>query len=130
PARFIRDRQITVWSSVPSIATIMRRLGMLQPGAFPSLRYSVFSGDTLLIDLAAAWEEAAPHSRIENIWGITEATVFCIGAAYNSQTVPDTDRGAVPIGFPFPGTRAAVLDSHLEPLPPNQHGELALAGPH
>ena len=56
PARFIADQRLTVWSSVPSIAAFMRRMKMLQPGAFPSVRYSVFAGEALPYALAEAWQ--------------------------------------------------------------------------
>jgi len=67
PARFIVDRQLTVWSSVPSIASFMRRMKMLKPNAFPSLRYSVFAGEALPWSLAEAWQAAAPSSIVENL---------------------------------------------------------------
>ena len=47
PARFIVEREITIWSSVPSIAAFMKRMRMLRPGAFPIIRYSVFAGEAL-----------------------------------------------------------------------------------
>ena len=80
PARFISDHRLTVWWSVPSIAAFMRQMKMLKPGAFPSLRYSVFGGEALPYDLAGAWQAAAPNSVVENHYGPAEATVFCICA--------------------------------------------------
>jgi D-alanine--poly(phosphoribitol) ligase subunit 1 len=55
PTRFIADRRLTIWSSVPSIAAFMRRMKMLKPGAFPCVRYSVFAGEALSCSLAEAW---------------------------------------------------------------------------
>ncbi|MEZ5121307.1 MAG: AMP-binding protein [Solirubrobacterales bacterium] len=56
PGRFIRDSRLTVWFSVPSVGVFARRLGMLKPGAFPSLRLSLFCGEPL--PAAAAWGAA------------------------------------------------------------------------
>jgi len=46
PTKFIIDHSITVWLSVPSIAALMHRMGMLKPGSMRSLRYSFFRGRT------------------------------------------------------------------------------------
>jgi acyl-coenzyme A synthetase/AMP-(fatty) acid ligase len=85
PARFIQDRQLTVWSSVPSIAAFMRRMKMLEPGAFPTLRYSVFAGEALPWSLAEVWQTAAPDSIVENLYGPTEATVYYRGQPVATQ---------------------------------------------
>jgi non-ribosomal peptide synthetase component F len=64
PAKFIQEKQITVWFSVPSIAAFMRRMKLLTPGAFPSLRYSLFAGEPLPLNSALAWQEAAAGSTV------------------------------------------------------------------
>jgi amino acid adenylation domain-containing protein len=129
PARFIRTQELSVWSSVPAIPAIMRRMRMLRPGAFPTLRYSLFAGEPLPMDLAETWQVAAPESVIENLYGPTEATIVCIGARVTKETNPTPGRGTVPTGLPFPGTEAAILDSNLDPLLNGSQGQLALAGP-
>jgi amino acid adenylation domain-containing protein len=128
PARFIADRQLTVWSSVPSIATFMRRMRMLKPGAFPSIRYSVFAGEALPYPLAEAWQMAAPSSVVENLYGPTEATVYCIGATVGPEFPPTPGRDTVPSGFPLPGLEAAILDESLNFLPAGMEGQLAVSG--
>jgi amino acid adenylation domain-containing protein len=128
PARFIVDRQLTIWSSVPSIAAFMRRMKMLMPGAFPSLRYSVFAGEALPWSLAEAWQAAAPSSVVENLYGPTEATIYCLGATFGPEFPKTPERGTVPSGYPLPGLEAAVLDEALTFLPAGQEGQLAISG--
>jgi amino acid adenylation domain-containing protein len=128
PARFIADRRVTIWSSVPSIAAFMRRMKMLKPGAFPSLRYSVFAGETLSYALADAWRKAAPASVVENLYGPTEATVYCLGATAGPEFPPTPGRGTVPSGRPLSGVEAAILDESLEFLPSGREGQLAISG--
>ena len=53
PSRFIRDSELTVWFSVPSLGALMRKLRMLKPGSYPSLRWSLFCGEPLPAELAA-----------------------------------------------------------------------------
>ncbi len=69
PARFIRERKITSWLSVPSIIALMRKAKTLGPGTLPSLRLSFFCGEPLPVRAAQAWTEAAPNSIVENIYG-------------------------------------------------------------
>lgn len=128
PARFIQDRRLTLWSSVPSIAAFMRRMKMLKPGAFPSIRYSVFAGEALPYPLAEVWQMAAPSSVVENLYGPTEATVYCIGATVGPNFPPTPARDTVPSGLPLPGLDAAILDESLNSLSAGMEGQLAISG--
>jgi len=128
PSRFIQERSLTFWSSVPSTVAIMRRLKMLSPGAFPSLRYSVFCGEPLPASSVEAWQKAAPHSVVENLYGPTEATVVCIGQRCEAPLVVTGGRGTVAIGKPFTGTEAAIMSPSRQFLPRGERGELALSG--
>ncbi len=128
PARFIVDRQITIWSSVPSIASFMKRMRMLKPAAFSSIRYSVFAGEALPYPLAEEWQRAAPSSVVENLYGPTEATVYCLGATVGSNFPPTPGRNTVPSGFPLPGLDAAIFDEALRFLPSGKEGQLAISG--
>jgi amino acid adenylation domain-containing protein len=128
PAAFIRDRQITVWFSVPSIVHFLQSLKLLKPGAFPSLRCSIFAGEALPIPLALAWKAAAPNSTIDNTYGPTEGTVVCVGQRLPAAAPFPQRRDIVALGKAFPGSKIAVVDDALRFLPPEEPGELALAG--
>ncbi|MDR0343545.1 MAG: AMP-binding protein, partial [Nocardiopsaceae bacterium] len=47
PARFIREKAISHWFSVPSAAESLHRVGALRPGIFPRLRQTLFCGEPL-----------------------------------------------------------------------------------
>lgn len=128
PARFIVEQGLTIWSSVPSIAAFMRRMKMLKPSAFPTIRYSVFAGEALSYPLAEEWQVAAPFSIVENLYGPTEATVYCLGATVGSAFPATPGRNTVPSGLPLPGVDAAILDESLAFLPPGNEGQLAISG--
>lgn len=110
PARFVSQRSLTHWSSVPSIAGIARRFGRLQSGSITGLRCTVFMGDQLTLDLARDWKRASPGSRLHNAYGPTEATVtitsYELPAAITEW--PRTSNGAVPIGRPNSGLDAML----------------------
>ena len=126
PSRYVRDSRLTVWFSVPSAAMLMRRFGALKPNAFPELRLSLFCGEALPADLAAAWSAAAPNSMLENLYGPTEATVACTAQRWPP---PPASNGLVPIGRPFGQMVTRIVDDSLEEVPPGEAGQLFLAGP-
>jgi acyl-coenzyme A synthetase/AMP-(fatty) acid ligase len=128
PSRFIRERELTCWFSVPSTLAFMRTMKMLSPGAFPSVRYSIFCGEPLPASSAELWQKAAPNSLIDNLYGPTEATVVCIGQRCSDPMIVTESRGTVATGKPLGSMDAAILDSSLHFLPPGEKGELALCG--
>jgi amino acid adenylation domain-containing protein len=130
PGKFVRESQLTVWFSVPSTAIFMRRLGLLKPGQYPSLRLSLFCGEPLPTSIADAWLAAAPESTLENLYGPTELTIACTLYRWDPRTSPgQAELGIVPIGSPYPGMRAIVVDDDLREVAPGEAGELLMNGP-
>jgi len=129
PSDFIRDTSLTVWFSVPSVAMFLQRLGALKPAAFPTLRLSLFCGEGLPDDLAAAWAEAAPGSNVDNLYGPTEATIACTAQRWNGRSAGHAVNGLVPIGTPLGETSTRVVDRSLREVPHGTAGELLLSGP-
>lgn len=128
PARFIREKEISHWFSVPSAAESLHRVGALRAGVFPDLRQTLFCGEPLRWPAAEAWQAAAPNSRIINLYGPTEATI-----AISYYVVPkrrsrsDDLYGIVPIGHVFEGQHGRI-DSRPEGSGQPERGELWLSG--
>jgi amino acid adenylation domain-containing protein len=131
PGAFLNDSRLTVWFSVPSTAVFMRRLGELKPGLYPHLRLSLFcGGEALPVDVVRDWSLAAPNSIIENIYGPTELTIGCTAYRWNNQTsLIECEQGIVPIGEPFEGMEAAIVDEKLREVAIGCEGELLMTGP-
>jgi len=129
PAGFIRERGLTVWSSVPSVISILQRMKMLQPGLFPSLRVSVFIGEALPVAAAEAWQKAAPNSVVDNHYGPTEATVACTMQRLTDPAVATPGRGTMAIGRSYAGMETDVADDDGRFLASGEVGELVLHGP-
>jgi amino acid adenylation domain-containing protein len=123
PARFVVERRITHWFSVPSVVSFAMRLRGLRPNCMPDLRWSLFCGEPLTEAHAAAWQAAAPGSVLENLYGPTELTLSCSQFRY---TEPLGTGESVPIGELYPGLEAIVID---ETGLPAQTGELCVRGP-
>ena len=128
PSGFIRQKELTAWFSGPSTLALMRGMKMLIPGAFPTVRYSIFCGEPLPSSSATEWRKAAPNSIIDNFYGPTEATVACLSLRCSEPLVVTEERGTIAIGGPFDGMDAAIVDSSHRFLPPGEKGELALSG--
>jgi amino acid adenylation domain-containing protein len=114
PSRFIRDSELSVWFSVPSLGAFMRKLRMLKPDSYPTLRWSLFCGEPLPAELAGAWAAAAPNSLVENLYSPGES----VG-----------DNGVIPIGEPIGETCTLVANPELGEVDPGADGELLVCGP-
>jgi amino acid adenylation domain-containing protein len=129
PAKFIREYQLTMWFSVPSVIGLLARLRLLPTGCFPSLRYSLFCGEPLAASYAQLWQEAAPNSILENLYGPTETTIAISHYRWNQTgSSKESVNGIVPIGWIFDGQRCSVIDAERKPVPAGIPGELCLCG--
>jgi amino acid adenylation domain-containing protein len=130
PGAFINDARLTVWFSVPSTALFMRRFGVLKPGMYPGLRLTLFCGEALPVDVVRQWALAAPNSVIENIYGPTELTIACTAYRWDDpRSLDECEQGIVPIGEPFDGMRALIVDEQLCEVELGRDGELLMTGP-
>jgi D-alanine--poly(phosphoribitol) ligase subunit 1 len=129
PAGFLRQHEITYWQSVPSAIMVMSRLKQLQPNSFPALRVAIFGGEGFTLELARAFQEAAPNSFVDNHYGPTEATVACTYQRLTDPPVLTPERGTLSIGKPFAGTQAAIVGPAMNFLGADEIGELVLSGP-
>ncbi|MET7737578.1 AMP-binding protein [Streptomyces sp. NPDC005402] len=125
--QFVEREGITVWFSVPGTVSALQRSGGLPAGSLPSLRWSLFCGETLLHEDAAAWQRAAGNSTVENLYGPTELTIACTAYRWAPSKPVAGSHGVVPIGHLLPGHDAVLLD---ETGGLNAYeGELCVTGP-
>ena len=130
PFKYLQRNEITVWFSVPSVATVLDKRGALTPGRMPTLRWSLFCGEALPAGIARAWQEAAPNSVVENLYGPTELTIACSVHRWDPVTSPARCvHDNVPIGQLYPGLHSLVVDENLVPVAEGETGELCVAGP-
>lgn len=128
--RYIREREPTIWFSVPSVALLMDKMKVLRDNAFPSLRMSLFCGEALSYGLARAWKRAAPASQLHNLYGPTEATIAISSYRPEEQELEkNPSEGILPIGKPFPGHSARIVDDEENVVKKGAVGELCLKGP-
>ncbi len=129
PAKFIVNKNLTVWYSVPSIASFMVITKMLKPNIFPKLRYSIFSGEALPADLAAKFQDAAPNSTLINYYGPTEVTINITDYVWKKGISEiESINNIVPLGPVFNTHKYLIVDTDFKPVPFGSEGELIISG--
>jgi len=107
--------------------TLMKMLGE-QEGALPALsalRAVLLGGEALPVALATRLRAQLPQTRLVNMYGPTEATVW----ATTYEVVDAADlQTTVPIGKPFANLLTYVLDATMQPVPIGVPGELYIGG--
>jgi amino acid adenylation domain-containing protein len=120
-ARWIGEREITVWYSVPSALSALLLRGKLEVGQFPCLRRVLFAGEVFPTKYLASLMELLPHVRFHNLYGPTETNV-CTWYDVPPQGAPDP----IPIGRPIAGVEAFAVDDEGRRA---DSGELCVRGP-
>jgi len=130
PAGYIERTGLTVWFSVPSVAVLSLRLRQLEADRFPAIKWSLFCGEALPADAAAAWANSASTSTLENLYGPTELTLACALYRWKGDSSLDECRNdVVPIGAAYPGMEVLIAADGFSPPEPGQSGELLMTGP-
>ncbi len=111
--------EVTLLNTVPSAAAELERAGALPA----SLRVVNLAGEALRGALVERLHAALPEVRAYNLYGPSEDTTYSTGCL-----VPRGDGREPSIGRPLDGTRAAVVDRRLQPVPIGVPGELLLGG--
>ncbi|MEU3554357.1 non-ribosomal peptide synthetase [Streptomyces fragilis] len=100
------------------------RLLLSGPERLPdSLQVVVVAGEVCTPELVRSHRAHLPAARLVNEYGPTETVVSC-----TAEDRPDPDTERVPIGRPWPGAMAHVLDGRLREVGTGEQGELYIGG--
>ncbi len=129
PRKYVQQNELTVFFSVPSTGVLMSRLKMLEPDSYPTVRWALFCGEALPAEVAERFAAAAPNAILENLYGPTELTIACALYRWDPARSPrECVNGVVPIGEPYRGMEARIVDSDLRSVPRGEPGELLMTG--
>lgn len=129
PVAFARRHRLTVWFSVPSLLNLAMMARKLVPETLPDLRHALFCGEALSFESAEAFQASAPMATVTNLYGPTEATIAITQYRLPQANQVERQRPAfVPIGKPFPGQEAIIVEPDLSVVPACGRGELLLGG--
>src|SRR5437667_6032931 len=121
----IRAEAITILFAFPALLRSVITCAGERVG--DALRLVRVGGDTTLwsdIDLLRGW--LAPESAIQLIYAATEAPMMQWFVDVSCRT----DDGRIPIGYPLPGNRLALIDEYGRNTPPGEVGELIVGSPY
>lgn len=127
--RFVVERRITVWYSVPGALTRMLAAKNARLLAGSSLRVVLFAGETFPIAQLRRLRSVVPDADLYNLYGPTETNV-CVFHRVRESDVAEHRRQPVPIGRACPYAVTFIVDGAGRPLEhePGAHGELCVAG--
>ncbi|MCH6163955.1 non-ribosomal peptide synthetase [Streptomyces marispadix] len=119
-ARLAGEFSATHLIVVPSYYRALLTESRLLPG---TLRLVVVAGEPCTQDLVRLHHERLPGTPLANEYGPTETTISC-----TVQPGVDPSWERVPIGRPWRGAEARVLDERLREVPRGERGELYIGG--
>jgi amino acid adenylation domain-containing protein/non-ribosomal peptide synthase protein (TIGR01720 family) len=104
---------------------LFNQLAREQSAFFEGLRCVFFGGEAVDPQWPRQVLASGAPGRLLHMYGPAETTTY---ATWEHVRSVDCERETVPIGQPIANSRAYVLDSCLQPVPPGERGELYLAG--
>jgi acyl-coenzyme A synthetase/AMP-(fatty) acid ligase len=124
-ASFIRDQEITIWYSVPSILAMMTQRGGLQTGDFPKLRTLLFAGEVFPTKFLRRLMDFLPHVAFYNLYGPTETNVCTY---YQVPELPSEQTEPIPIGRAIANDQVFAVTPDGSLANPGEEGELYVRG--
>lgn len=119
-ARLAGEYSATHLIVVPSYYRALLDEGRLLPR---TLGLVVVAGEACTPELVRAHRERLPGAELVNEYGPTETTISC-----TVEPGLDPSWARIPIGKPWPGAEARVLDDRLREVPRGERGELYIGG--
>ena len=122
-AAFVRERELTVWYSVPSALMQWVTQGGVEAGMLATLRHVVFAGEVFPTPFLRRLRALVPGAALHNWYGPTE-TNACTAHTIRPEDLLTDD--PVPIGRPCDGSPCLVVDERGLAA---REGELLVGGP-
>ncbi|MDO9253948.1 MAG: AMP-binding protein, partial [Bacteroidales bacterium] len=123
--QLVEEQSITHVLSVPSFA------GYLKPFfrkiKLPSIKHWLFCGEALKSDLVKEWQKCLPKASIYNVYGPTEATIFCTSYMCHQNTFKEY-HGIACFGKPFKDTEFELFEGNLPVNELETNAELCISG--
>ena len=125
-AQLLDEHSLTVALMVPSTIRFLKPY--FDEINLPSLRYSMFCGEALSLDLIDEWFKCTPDAIIDNVYGPTEDTIFCSQYRYNRNGKNKSYNGIMSIGRSMTGGQMIIVNDENQEVSSGIQGELCLSG--
>lgn len=94
----------------------------------PLMKYSLFCGEALPLDVTQEWSHCLPNAQIMNVYGPTEDTIFCTHYTYQRDGDNKSHNGVLSIGKAMEFNSNIIIDEENNLLPYGETGQLCLGG--
>ena len=122
----LEEYEITFALMVPSFIQFLRPY--FDEIRLEKMRVSLFCGEALNDALVNEWHECVPNAIVENVYGPTEATIFCTTYTCSLIEPLKSYQGSVCIGKPMKDVQTIIIDETKREVAKGEKGELCLAG--
>ncbi|MFB9057589.1 AMP-binding protein [Mariniflexile ostreae] len=122
----MEDYKLTIAIMVPSIINYLRPY--FDEIHCPDMRFNLFAGEALYLDVLEEWSRCLPHAKIVNAYGPTETTIICTSYDFNRELENKTHNGIMCIGKDMEGTLSIVVGEQDQELEEGATGELCISG--
>ncbi|QTH65074.1 amino acid adenylation domain-containing protein [Psychrosphaera ytuae] len=119
---FIVEFGATLMAFVPS--TLRRFIDGLEPNQILPLRVCCCGGEILSYEIAQKFIKAT-NTNLYNVYGPTEATIFCTAWQVHPSRMEST---SMPVGRPLFGTKIYIINAQKNLQPYGVVGEVLIAG--
>ena len=122
----LEDHELTFALMVPSTIRYLRPY--FEEIDLPAMRYNLFCGEALPLDVTEEWSKCVPNAVIDNVYGPTEDTIFCSYYRFRRDGNNKVCNGVLSIGKSMSSGEMIVADEQGRELPAGERGELCLTG--
>jgi D-alanine--poly(phosphoribitol) ligase subunit 1 len=125
-AELLEEHHLTLALMVPSIIHYLRPY--FEEIDCASMKYSLFCGEALPLDVTKEWANCIPNAKIMNVYGPTEDTIFCTHYTYEAAKDNKVSNGLLSIGQAMLETYTIIVNENNEIVKPGEKGQLCLGG--
>jgi D-alanine--poly(phosphoribitol) ligase subunit 1 len=125
-AELLEEHNLTIALMVPSIIQYLRPY--FDEIDCASMKYSLFCGEALPLDVTSEWSACVPNARIMNVYGPTEDTIFCTHYTYDRTGNNKASNGLLSIGRSMQETFTIIVNEVDEVVKTGNKGQLCLGG--
>ncbi|CAH8285589.1 amino acid adenylation domain-containing protein [Mariniflexile fucanivorans] len=122
----MEDYKLTITIMVPSIINYLRPY--FDEINCPDVRFNLFAGEALYLDVLEEWQKCLPNATIVNSYGPTETTIICTSYHFSNSKKNKTHNGIVCIGKDMENTLSIVVGDDEKELAVGETGELCISG--
>ena len=123
--QLIKEQNITHVLTVPSFVSYLKPF--FAKIKLPSILHWLFCGEALKAGMLSEWQNCIPAANLYNVYGPTEATIFCSSYHCGRNAIKDY-HGIVCIGKPFNGVKFSLFEDSLPIKDLDKNAELCISG--